>query len=219
MTTEAVTLFKEDVLALGQTVVRTLDEMTRLLKKESTASLELIEEQEESINQLYLDIEEKCMDLLLEKEMLDAKAIRMLLASTTIAGKFERMADHANRVARIACWAQEDKIEIPAELTQMASIVHRMVQDTLLSFLTDATERIQDILQRDSEVDYLDDILSKKLLSNLGKQDQAGAMMRAQFLFCSRFIERMGDLCTSVAKRTYFIVTGHRMNTEASGVK
>ena len=219
MTTEAVTLFKEDVLVLGQTVVRTLDEVTRLLKKESTASLELIEEQEESINQLYLGIEEKCMDLLLEKENLDAKAIRMLVASTTIAGKFERMADHANRVGRIACWAQEDKIDIPPELAQMATIIHRMVQDTLLSFLTDATEKIPEILQRDSEVDYLDDVLSKKLLSNLGKQDQAGAMMRAQFLFCSRFLERMGDLCTSVAKRTHFIVTGRRLHAEASGVK
>jgi phosphate uptake regulator len=74
-------------------------------------------------------------------------------------------------------------------------------------------------LQRDNEVDYLDAVLSKKLLSDLGEQDQAHAQMRAQFLFCTRFLERMGDLCTSIAKRSYFIATGERIKPpEASGI-
>jgi phosphate transport system protein len=216
---ESVTLFKEDVLALGQMVDRTVEEMARLLRHEGNASLDLIEKQEETINQAYLDIEEKCMDLLLEKDLLGAKEIRMLVGSTTIASKFERMADHANRVAKIASWANEDRIEIPPELPEMANVIHRMVQDVLLCFLTDAAERLHEILQRDAEVDYLDDVLSKKLLSDLGQQEQAKAQMRAQFLFSARFLERMGDLCTSVAKRTYFIITGRRLKVESVKVR
>jgi phosphate transport system protein len=215
---DAITLFKEDVLYLGEMVARTVSEMARLLRKESGASLELIEGQEKQIDQLYRDVEEKCLDLLLEKDVLAAKAIRTLVGSVIIAGKLERMADHANRVARIASWAKEDDIDVPAELPEMAEAIHKMIQDVLLSFLTEGSDKIQAILHRDSEIDYLDAVLSKKLLADLGSQNAEKAHMTAQFLFCTRFLERMGDLCTSVAKRTYFIVTGTRVKPAAENI-
>ena len=211
MKSDAITLFKEDVLSLGEMVARSVSEMARLLRKESGGSLELIEDQEKSINQLYQDVEEKCLDLLLEKEVLSAKEIRTLVGGTLIAAKLERMADHANRVARIASWAKEDDIEVPPELPEMAEAIHKMMQDVLLSFLTEASEKIHTILHRDSEIDYLDAVLSKRLLAELGVQNGDTAHMTAQFLFCTRFLERMGDLCSSVGKRTYFIVTGTRV--------
>jgi phosphate transport system protein len=212
--TEAITFLKEDVLALGQLVDRSVDEMSRLLRKEKSASLNLIEEQEEMINEASQAIEEKCLDLLLEKQALDAREIRVLIGATVIAAKFERIGDHANRIGRMASWAWEDGIEIPSELPEMASVVHRMVQDVLLSFVTDDANKAQEILQRDSQVNYLHDVLSKKLLSALGEQDRARAQMGAQFLFCARFLERMGDACGSIAKRVFFIVTGNRLKRD-----
>ncbi len=215
MNTEAITFLKEDVLALGQLVARSVEESSRLLRKEKAASLTFIEEQEEVINAACQDVEEKCLDLLLEKQALDAREIRILVGSTLIAAKFERIADHANRVGRMACWASEDGVEIPAELPEMAAVVHRMVQDVLLSFVTDDAAKAQSIVQRDSQVNYLHDVLSKKLLSTLGEQDQAQAQMGAQFLFCARFLERMGDACVSIAKRVFFFVTGNRLKRES----
>ena len=212
--TEAITLIKEDILSLGQMVNRSVEEIFHLLQKNPTSSLSLVEEQEEHINQACYDIEEKCLDLLLERETFSPQEIRTLLASTIIASKFERMADHANRVAKLASWACEDNIAIPPELPDMASVVHRMVKDVLLSFLTDAADKAKEIVQRDSQVDYLHDVLSKRLLSDLGEQDQQEAQMRAQFLFAARFLERMGDACCSIAKRVYFIATGKRLKSE-----
>lgn len=212
--TEAITLIKEDVLALGRMVDRTIGEVTHLLKTDGRASLALIEQQEEEINKACHDIEERCMEVLLEREVLNAQEIRLLFGSCVIAAKFERMADHANRVAKLASWASESGVEIPPELSEMAGVVHRMVEDVLLTFLTDAADKAQEILQRDSRVDYLHDYLSKRLLSELGEQDQEEAQMRAQFLFGARFLERMGDACCSIAKRTYFIVTGERLKSE-----
>ena len=58
MKSDAITLFKEDVLYLGEMVARTVSEMARLLRKETGASLELIEDQEKLIAQLYRDVEE-----------------------------------------------------------------------------------------------------------------------------------------------------------------
>jgi phosphate transport system protein len=209
-------MFKEDVLSIGQMVERTVEETSRLLRRESSASLQLIEEQERKINQSNQEIEEKCLDILKDKDLLDEKEIRLIVLSTIISAKFERMADHSHRAAKIAAWAGEDNIDIPIELVEMSKVVHRMVQDVLLLFVTEDIDKTRDILQRDSEVDYLDAVLSKKLLSNLGEQDVAQAQMRAQFLFCSRFLERMGDLCTSIAKRIYFIAKGERIKSETS---
>jgi phosphate transport system protein len=216
--TEAITFLKEDVLALGQLVGKSVEEANRLLRCETSASLSYIEEQEEVINEACLAIEEKCLDLLLDRESFDAREIRILVGSTIIGAKFERIADHANRVGRMASWAQEDGIAIPQELVEMATAVHRMLQDVLLSFVADDMLQAQEILQRDSQIDYLHDVLSKKLLSDLGEQDAASAQMRAQFLFCARFLERMGDACVSIAKRVFFIATGNRLRRDPAEV-
>ena len=106
---------------------------------------------------------------------------------------------------------EEEEIEIPEELPKMAATVYHMVQELLLCFLTDSASKAKEILASDNTVDYLHDVLSKRLLSNLGEQESAHAQMRAQFLFCSRFLERMGDACTSIAKRVYFLSTGERI--------
>ncbi|MDP3507782.1 MAG: PhoU domain-containing protein [Candidatus Melainabacteria bacterium] len=211
MKTESITLIKEEVLTLGRMVETTVYEVTRLLKGDRKADLAMVERQEEEINRLCQEIEEKCVDLLMERDSFGAKEIRALVSIPLIAAKFERLADHANRVARFANWANEDEIEIPEELPKMAATVYHMVQELLLCFLTDSASKAKEILASDNTVDYLHDVLSKKLLSNLGEQESAHAQMRAQFLFCSRFLERMGDACTSIAKRVYFLSTGERI--------
>jgi phosphate transport system protein len=208
---ESITLVKEEVLTLGRMVENTVYEVTRLLKGDKRANLALIEKQEDEINKLCQIIEESCVDLLVERDSFGPKEIRALVSIPLIIAKLERLADHANRVARFASWAMEDEIEIPEELPSMAASVYHMVQELLLCFLTDSPSKAKEILASDNQVDYLHDVLSKKLLSSLGEQESAKAQMRAQFLFCARFLERMGDCCTSIAKRVYFLSTGERI--------
>lgn len=214
MKAEAITLLKEDVLSLGRMVDETVELVTQMLKAETGPSLSQVEERELKIDKRCQDIEEKCIDLLMEKEVLNGREVRTLVGCTIIAAKFERLADHANRVARIASWAVEEEIDIPGELAEMCGAVHWMLQDALLTFLTDDAEKVREILQKDARINYLHDLLYKQLLSDLGEQEQSRAQMRAQFLFCARFLERMGDACASVAKRVYFIATGKRLTSE-----
>ncbi len=219
MKTEALTFLKEDILSLGRMVDKTVEEVGRLLQHESNISFDLIEEREKKINDASQAIEEKCLDLLLEKDVLDARAIRTLVVSTAIAAKFERIADHAHRVGRMAFWATEDKIEIPPKLSEMAGVIHLMLQDVLLSFVSDDALKAEEVVVKDAQVNYLHDVLSKELLSDLGAQDQDKAQMRAQFLFCARFLERMGDACVSISRKVYFIVTGNRLKKESPETK
>ncbi len=218
MKAEELTFLKEDVLSMGRSVEQALLEMIRMLKHEENANLSFVEEQEERINDQCQKIEEKCLDLLVEREPMNAKTIRSLVSIIIIATKLERMADHALRVSKVADWAREEEIEVPPELIEMSQAIQRMVRETLLGFLTDAPDKAIDVVQRDNRVDYLHDVLSKRLLTELGAQDSATAQMRAQFLFCTRFLERMGDACTSIAKRVYFIATGQRLKPHPSKV-
>jgi phosphate transport system protein len=205
---------KEEILSLGRVVSKTVHELARLLGHEQGAQFELVEQQESEINSRCMKIEERCMDLLTEHQDFNAAEVRALVGSTVVALKFERLADHAHRVAKLAWWAWEDAVPIPPELVEMANLVQRMVDDTLLCYLGDAVDRVEEIVQRDSHVNYLHDVVSKKLLSDLGVQDQEEAQTRTQFLFCARYLERMGDCAASVARRTYFIVTGDRLDAE-----
>lgn len=213
MKTSAVTLMKEDVLVLGRLVSETMQELSRVLKKDSSAKFEHMIKFEEQINAACQKIEEKCLDLLNEHKDLSQAENRALVGSTLIAAKFERLADHAYRVAKYVSWVASEDVQIPPEFSEIASIVSRMVDDVLLCFLTDNVDRIEEIIQRDSQIDYLHDWLSKKLLQDIGEQNQEAAQTTMQLLFCIRYLERMGDACTSVAKRVNFIVTGKRIGT------
>jgi phosphate transport system protein len=208
MKTEIITFVKEDVLSLGQMVDKTVAELALIVRSESDADICVIEEREELINDSSYAIEEKCLDLLQDKHILDAREIRALVGSIMIATKFERLADHTSRVSRMLLLAKEDGVEIPPQLAEMAEIVHCMVQEVLLSFVTDDEQKAQAVIAQDNQVNYLHDLLSKQLLHDLGEQDHVSAQMGAQFLFCARFLERMGDACASIARRVFFIVTG-----------
>jgi phosphate transport system protein len=215
MKTEAITFVKEDVLSLGQLVDKTVEEVAQILRLEPGTDINAIEAREELIDDACRTIEEKCLELFLEKEKLDAREIRVLVGSIMIALKFERLADHANRISRMVLRAREDGIEIPPQLAEMADIVHRMVQDVLLSFVAEDEQKALAVIAQDNQVNYLHDLLSKQLLSDLGEQDQASAQMVAQFLFCARFLERMGDACASIGRRVFFIVTGKQMKKQS----
>lgn len=211
MKTQAITLMKEDVLSLGRTVNSLVAELVKLLAG-NTVSLDVIEQLEEQSNAKCQGIEEKCLDLLTERQDLSAGEIRIIMSSTLMAAKFERLADHAHRVAKLVLWSEG--ATFPAELAEMAKIINRMVEEALICFVTDAIERVPEIIQKDAHVNYLHDLLSKKLLSHLGKQDQESAQLNTQFLFCARYLERMGDCCVSIAKRTHFMLTGKRLKAE-----
>jgi phosphate transport system protein len=212
--TQAITLMKEDILSLGRAVSSAVSELTRLLNGDAGAKFSVVEELESNINSRSLKIEEQCMDWLTEHNDFTASEVRSLVGSTLIAVKFERLADHAHRVAKLAWWARQDQIQIPPELGEMSAIIQRLVDDTLVCYLEDAVDRIPELVQRDSHINYLHDVVSKKLLSDLGVQEQEEAQTRTQFLFCARYLERMGDCVRSVARRTYFIVTGSRIKSE-----
>lgn len=214
MKIRAVTLMKEDVLALGRLVSDTMQELSKILRKEPNASFDQIIKHEEEINDSCLKIEEKCLDLLAEHKDLSHQEIRALVGGTLIAAKFERLADHAFRVAKYVSWVAAEDVQIPNQLAEMNGIITRMVDDVLLCFLTDAVERVPEIVQRDAQVDYLHDYLTKQLLQDLGIQNQEDAQNTTQLLFCTRYLERMGDACASVAKRVHFIVTGKRINSD-----
>lgn len=214
MKTQAITLMKEEILTLGRGVSSMVAELVRLLSSDARAKFDVVERQEREINSRCMKIEERCMDLLTEHNDFSAAEVRTLVGSTLIAVKLERLADHAHRVAKLAWWAVEDGIDVPPELCEMAQVVQHMIDDTLVCYLTDAVDRVGEIVQRDSHVNYLHDIVSKKLLSSLGVQDQEEAQRRTQFLFCARYLERMGDCVTSAARRTFFIVTGRRLQAE-----
>src|SRR5579883_3156314 len=199
---------KEDVLALGRLVSDTMQELMRILRKDQTANFDHIVSYEEQINKSCQKIEEKCLDFLSEHKDLSQQEIRALVGGTLIAAKFERLADHALRVGRYIAWVAAEDVQVPPQLYEMAAVISRMVEEVLLCFLTDAVEKVPAIVQRDGEVDYLHDYLTKKLMQELGVQNQEDAQTITQLLFCTRYMERMGDACTSVAKRVHFIVTG-----------
>lgn len=211
MKTQQITLVKEDVLSLGRKVSRVVVELSGLLTRSSEASFELIQEQEEEINALCLRIEEECLDVLVERQDLTPREIRTIIGSTLVAAKFERVADHAHRTAKLITWILEEDVLIPEELSEMANVISRMTEDVLVCFVSDSIDRIPEISQRDSQVNYLHDLMHKRLLADLGVQDQEQAQSNTQFLFCARYLERMGDLVASIARRTHYIVTGERM--------
>ena len=187
MKAKALYFLKDDVVSMGRMVNTSVEEMASILKGNPSGSMSLIEEREKKINDYCKKIEETCLELLLEKETVTQKDIRLLVSTIIIAAKLERMGDHANRIAKVADWARKEKVGVPTEMAEMASVIHQMAEDILMGCLEDTPDKALEVLKRDTAVDLLDEVLSRRLLAASGAPDKAQAQIETLFLFCTTF--------------------------------
>ena len=206
---------EEDVLALGTLVEGQLIAAADLLYDTDLEALERLGDEGRQVHRKRLAIEMGCLSLIASRRPLDGE-LRPLVAMVEIAAELERLADHAQRVARANYLTADPQLRQPlASLHRLAAQVQSLLDGALAAFARrDAVAaRAAAVQVQETETLYLQ-IRHDLLVVMKGKPRIAN---QAIFLSRSAYnLRRAADRVAGICDWVVFAVEGSLGATEAT---
>lgn len=198
---------QEDMLVMAGMVESAITQSIEALRLRDVALARRIIENDVAINKRRYDIEEKCIELISLQAPL-ASDLRTIISVLHITVDLERMADHAEGIAKIALMlADEPPIKPLIDIPRMAEIAIEMLHGAVEAYKLRDTRRALEIINMDDTVDALYEQVYHELLMFMIKDPQV--IQRATYLiWVAHNLERIADRATNICERVIFLVEG-----------
>ena len=186
-----------------------VDSMQALLRRDLVLARGVCEG-DAAVNELRYEIEETVLNLIALQQPV-AGDLRELIALNSIASNLERIADHAEGIARIAIFLEDNPVAATEpDLWRMSDLVREMLRNATRSFIDRDEALARATCDQDDQVDDLYTELHRNLIARLSGLDSEPAVFDAvtHVLWCSHNLERIGDRATNICERAIFLVTG-----------
>ena len=198
---------QDAVLVLGSMTEKAiLDSMEALRDGDRRWSQMLIED-DKRINAKRFEIEEKCIFVMGTQQPM-AGDLRNLVSTLFIITDLERMADHAEGIARINLLLGDEPI--PRRLGYIPAMADRsvaMLRNTLKAYAEQDVTLARQVSEADDEVDRLQDSVYDDCTRAM-VADASSIQRNTYMLWTSHNLERIADRCTNICERVIFMVTG-----------
>ena len=201
----------ERVTAMGQTIISALNNSMMTFVNYDEALVKEIIDGDSEINSSDEEIDLECLRSIAMRQPV-REELRFIFAVLKITTDLERIGDHAVNIVRQAeSLGKRANTEADSMLADMLDVAAAMLRDALLALKTSDGSSSEEICRRDEQLD----IMYEKLTSNL--TDLAAShntkdlgVMRVIFaqMMVARDLERVGDHCTNIAERVYFMDKG-----------
>jgi phosphate transport system protein len=210
---------KTRLLLMGGRAEAVVHKAIDALKRRDRALAEEIFKDDQAIDQLEIEIDERCIRLLALRQPV-GQDLRFIISALKIVTDLERVGDHAVNIAQSAIkLSGEPELKPLIDIPRMAAIATRMLTEALDAFVRNDAAAARVILTEDDEVDHLKTQIFRELLSYMLEKPES--ITRAlELILVSRNLERVGDLATNVAEEVVFIaearVVKHHMEERQS---
>lgn len=198
---------QEDMLVMAGMVETAIVQSIEALRLRDVALARRIIENDQAINRRRYEIEEKCIELISLQAPL-ASDLRTIISVLHITVDLERMADHAEGIAKITLMlADEPPIKPLVDIPRMAEIAIEMLHGAVEAYKLHDTKRALEIMDMDDTVDNLYEQVYHELLMYMIKDPQV--IQRATYLvWVAHNLERIADRSTNICERVVFLVEG-----------
>ena len=202
---EELQALKNRLLNMGALVEERVHDATHALIDRRVDTAERIIAGDQEINELQIEIDERCLRLLALQQPM-ASDLRLITAAMKINADLERIGDQAVNIAEQAVRIlAHPPLKPMIDLPRMAEIAERMTRESLDAFVRKDARLARAILARDDEVDQLKDHVFRVLLTYM--MADPGTIERAlSLILVSRHIERIADHATNIAEDVIFVV-------------
>jgi len=201
---------QDEMLILGSMVEKAITSSVEALKKRDQEAARQIIADDLKINRKRFDIEEECIQLVATQHTQQPMAgdLRAIVAVLHIIVDLERMADHAEGIARITLMiGDEPPLKPLVDVPRMAEKGVDMLRRSLEAFIHRDAETARRICDEDDEVDALYDQVYRELLTYMIADPRT--INRATYLlWVAHNLERIADRVTNICERVIFMVTG-----------
>ncbi len=197
----------DELLAMADMVDQAIVRAIHSLAERDCELARQIVADDERINQAERDIDERCLVLLATQQPM-AGDLRVILSVYTIASELERMADHAEGIAKITLRIGDEPLLKPLiDIPRMADKARYLLREQLHAFINYDAERARALSDEDEEVDELYNQVFRELLVFM--MADPNTIRRATYLlWVAHNLERIADRTTNIGERVVFLVTG-----------
>ncbi|ELY41789.1 phosphate signaling complex protein PhoU [Natronorubrum tibetense] len=203
---------RDRVLEMSDLVCHRLERALSALETKDDELADRIIAGDYEINELYLEIEQTCIDLFALQQPV-AGDLRFIAASFKIITDLERIADLAVNLGEYTLQAERDRYsEIDIGYIGIRTV--EMVEAAMQAYADEDAETPHDIAALDDEIDALcegaSDVVVRDLLEAEGTTgevaDDAFLDDVSRMLLTIRDLERVGDHAVNIAARTLYMV-------------
>ncbi|MGQ0569570.1 MAG: phosphate signaling complex protein PhoU [Armatimonadota bacterium] len=200
-------MLQADVLRMATMAGEAIAASVEALRDRDVARAERIIQEDDRIDALHLDLENRCMRLLARQQPM-ASDLRTIAAVFAITIDLERMADHAEGISKaVKRLAGQPLLKPLIDIPRMESLVEEMLRDAMDAFLSRDAARAEAMARKDDEVDALRSQVFRELLTYM-ISDPGSVPQALELLLVAQHLERAADHITNMGERVVYIVTG-----------
>jgi phosphate transport system protein len=211
---EELEALKERLLAMGGLAEERVRASVHALTERDVDSLHQILVGDEPVNDLHIEVDDRCFKLLALHQPMAAD-LRTVVAAVKINSDLERVGDLAVNVAEAGKrYLQHPPVKPLIDIPRMGTIAQLMLRDALDAFVRQDVVLAEAVLLRDDELDGLKTQIFRELLTYM-LQDTSTIEPALDLILISRHLERIGDHATNIAEDVIFMVSARDVRHQA----
>ncbi|AEN05578.1 phosphate uptake regulator, PhoU [halophilic archaeon DL31] len=202
---------RENVLYMGELVADRLRMGLDAMEQQDVELGQKVIEGDAEVNDLYLDLEQDCVDLLALQQPV-AGDLRFIASTFKIITDLERIADLATNLGGYAKKANYEVFP-DVDVQRIGDETLEMLAIAMAAYEDESTEDCFIVAERDDELDALCEAASETIVLDLIEieaddqpdvEDLMGDVSR--LLLTVRDLERVGDHTVNIAARTLYMI-------------
>jgi phosphate transport system protein len=196
----------KEILKMGVLAQEAIYKSIEALKNRDKAQAEEVINKDNKIDELELEIDEKCIDLIARHQPM-AGDLRFITTGMKINAELERIADLAVDIAqRVAELVARPILKPLIDIPKLSTIAQNMVRDAIDAFIKKDVELAKRVVLSDPEADKLRDLVQDELINDYIAKDSNTADRAVPLLLIARHLERICDHATNIAEDVIYMV-------------
>ena len=213
---EELGVLQERLLAMGGFAEERVREAVLALASRDAALADRVRSGDEPINDLHIEIDDRCFKLLALHQPMAAD-LRAIVAAVKINTDLERVGDLAVNIAEAGKrYLLHAPVKPLIDIPRMGDIAQRMLRDALDAFVRRDVTLAESVLAADDALDALKSQIFRELLTYM-MQDGGKIEPALDLILVSRHLERIGDHATNIAEDVIFLVSARDVRHLGSG--
>ncbi len=204
---EALRSLEEEILRMGSLAGDLIHRAVEALRRQDVEAAEAVIREDDVVDGMHLKIEDRVVKLLATQQPM-AGDLRVLASVLAISIDLERLADHAEGIAKATRrLAHQPPVKPLVDIPRMEQLVQEMLHEALQAFAQRDPQRAEALAAKDDLVDDLRSQVFRELITYM-MEDPRTISRALDLILVAQHLERAADHVTNIAERVIYMVTG-----------